>query len=244
VTEAEKYAESDPAENAPLLSRDIITDVENQSDVDKYLQVGKLKEMVRIDRMRGILNDATEYSQNGGGVCTMVCRTLSRRRSVLTQHENELEYLNERLSKLLDESVTDQNWFDLTETWVMLLSLRSKISSECGHAIIDTMMQDDALLQGIGRVHQFSEANLDEIGEKDMIMAMRKGPGQHLKSHAYEYRRKVDTELAQIKRLKEWQSRAFALFGTALVAVLIGAANLLARVLYAKYFVEESAGGY
>eukprot|EP01052_Picozoa_sp_SAG31_P029189 SAG31_NODE_2882_length_4955_cov_22.807455_2_plen_167_part_00 len=146
------------------------------------------------------------------------------------------EYLNERLNKLLDSQVTDQNWFDLTATWVMLLSLRSKISSERGHVILDAMIQDDALLKGIGRVHQFYEAELDSKGKEEMVMELRKGPAQHLKSHAYEYRRTLDAELASIKRLKEWQMRAFALFGSSLVAALIGAANLLARVIYDEHF--------
>ena len=69
----------------------------------------------------------------------------------------------------------------------MLLSLRSKIISECGHAILDAMIQDEDLLAGIGRVHQFSEATLDEAGTKEMLMALRKGPALHLKNHAYEY---------------------------------------------------------
>ena len=155
---------------------------------------------------------------------------------MLTQHENELEYLNERLTKLLDEAVTTFNWSDLTDTWVMLLSLRSKIDSQCGHAVLDAMIQDDELLEAIGKVHQFSEANLDEAAKEVMMRWLRKGPSSHLKNHAYEYRRKLDMELALIKRLKELQVRAVALLGSALVAVFIGAANLLARFLYGHYF--------
>ena len=170
----------------------------------------------------------------------MARKVTGRKRSVLTQHENELEYLNERLGKLLDEAVTDQNWFDVTATWVMLLSLRSKITSECGHAILDAMIQDEDLLEGIGQVHQFSEATLDEAGMKEMVMVLRKGPALHLKNHAYEYRRTLDAELARIKRLKELQVRAVALGGSTVVAGLIGAANLLARVLYAQHFADSS----
>ena len=208
-----------------------------------YLPKGKLGEMVRIDRVRTILDGATEYTPSRGNCCTRLCsmvhRVIGRKRSVLTQHENELEYLNERLGKLLDEAVTDQNWFDLTATWVMLLSLRSKITSECGHAILDAMIQDEDLLAGIGRVHQFSEATLDADGTKEMLMALRKGPALHLKNHAYEYRRTLDAELARIKRLKELQVRAVALSGSAVVAGLIGAANLLARVIYAQHFADS-----
>ena len=41
------------------------------------------------------------------------------------------------------------------------------------------------------------------------------------------------------QRLKELQVRAVALGGSAMVAGLIGAANLLARVLYAQHFADS-----
>ena len=54
------------------------------------------------------------------------------------------------------------------------------------------MIQDEDLLDGIGRVHLFADANLDEAGTKEMLMALRKGPALHLKNHAYEYRRTLE----------------------------------------------------
>ena len=71
-----------------------------------------------------------------------------------------------------------------------------------------------------------SEATLDEAGMKEMVMVLRKGPALHLKNHAYEYRRTLDAELARIKGLKELQERVVALGGSAMVAGLIGVANL------------------
>ena len=41
--------------------------------------------------------------------------------------------------------------------------------------------------------------------------------------------------------LKELQVRAFALAGSALVAAMVGGANFLARVLYAKYYTDDGA---
>ena len=76
---------------------------------------------------------------------------------------------------------------------------------------------------------------------KEMVMVLRKGPALHLKNHAYEYRRTMDAALARIKGLKELQVRAVALGGSAMVAGLIGVANLLARVLYAQHF-DDSGG--
>ena len=37
------------------------------------------------------------------------------------------EYLKEQLVKLMDEALAEQKWFDITQTWVMLLSLRSTV---------------------------------------------------------------------------------------------------------------------
>jgi hypothetical protein len=43
----------------------------------------------------------------------------------------------------------------------------------------------------------------------------------------------------QQQRLKELQARAFALIGSALVAVLIGSANFIARVLFKNYYGDD-----
>eukprot|EP01046_Picozoa_sp_COSAG06_P008191 COSAG06_NODE_411_length_16063_cov_12.216738_16_plen_1127_part_00 len=211
-----------------------------------YLSKGKLGEMVCIDRVRTILDGVTEYTPSRGNCCTrlfsMARRVIGHKRSVMTQHENELGYLNERLAKLelMHEAVTELNMYDLIETWVMLLSLRSKITTECGHAVLDSMIQDEDFLAGIGLVHQITEATLDAAGTKEMLKAIQQGGvSKLLKNNAYEYRRTLDAEIERIKRLKELQVRAVALSGSAVVAGLIGAANLLARVIYAQHFADS-----
>ena len=80
------------------------------TNVGKHLPTGKLDEMVRIDRVQGMLGAATEYTKFPDGCCLDLCtmvgrkpasgfcynafamagRTISRSRSELTQHENEL----------------------------------------------------------------------------------------------------------------------------------------------------------
>jgi hypothetical protein len=60
----------------------------------KYLPADKLGEMVKSDRVQGILGRDTSYSNGKGGrcsqLCTMVGRTIGRSRATLTEHENEL----------------------------------------------------------------------------------------------------------------------------------------------------------
>ena len=47
------------------------------------------------------------------------------------------EYLNERLTKLLDESISTENWLDVATGWETILSLRSEMTAERGQAILD-----------------------------------------------------------------------------------------------------------
>lgn len=61
----------------------------------KYLPKDKLGEMVKANRVHGILERVTSYSSSStDGRCarlfTMISRTLGRSRAELTKHENEL----------------------------------------------------------------------------------------------------------------------------------------------------------
>jgi hypothetical protein len=47
------------------------------------------------------------------------------------------EYLNERLTKLLDESISTENWLDVATGWETILSLRAEMTAERGQAILD-----------------------------------------------------------------------------------------------------------
>ena len=49
------------------------------------------------------------------------------------------EYLNERLTKLLDESISTENWLDVATGWETILNLRSEMTAERGLAILDCM---------------------------------------------------------------------------------------------------------
>ena len=61
----------------------------------KYLPKDKLGEMVKANRVHGILERVTSYSSSStdgrcARLCTMISRTLGRSRAELTKHENEL----------------------------------------------------------------------------------------------------------------------------------------------------------
>jgi len=67
---------------------------DSKVDLVRYLPESKLGELVKSDRVHGILERETSYSTSTGGrfnrLCTMVGRTLGRSRAELTKHENEL----------------------------------------------------------------------------------------------------------------------------------------------------------
>ena len=110
------------------------------------------------------------------------------------------EYLKERLTKLTEDSATDQSWLDFADGWIAVLNLRSEMDSERGQAILDCMCLDEDVLIGLGAAEQLSHA-VFEKPPLELLKLLKQGPGKHLKKHEYEYRRKIDEELSQIRRI-------------------------------------------
>ena len=54
----------------------------------------------------------------------------------------------------------------------------------------------------------------------------------HIRTHAYKYDKLISLELVRIQRVKDMQWKAVTLGGSALVATMIGTANLLSRLYY------------
>ena len=152
------------------------------------------------------------------------------------------EYLKERLTKLTEDSATDQSWLDFADGWIAVLNLRSEMDSERGQAILDCMCLDEDVLIGLGAAEQLSHAVLEKP-PTELLKLLKQGPGKHLKKHEYEYRRKIDGELSQIRRIMELQLRAVALIGTALLSLLVGVANFISRLLYDDMYAVDSSGG-
>ena len=89
-------------------------------------RAGKLGDQLAQQRINSTLQVQTEYAAGPRrrrctalvGLCSTVSSLMKHPRSVLTLHEKELEYLNERLLKLGDDPATEQNWLDFAETQV------------------------------------------------------------------------------------------------------------------------------
>ena len=201
------------------------------------------------EKIKDALHVGTEYSPpapaSNNGRCGMFCKVyvmisnvmqlLTRHpRATLAKHEKELLYLKERLEKLLDEPATEHNWLDFAETWIELIELRSVMQVERGQSIVDCICLDEAVLSALGMANHFRSINGSPPSE--VLRRLKQGPGGHLRAHAYEYRLKLDTELAKIARIKEMQLRALGFLSTVIVGAMVGLFNFLSNVVFKEFY--------
>ena len=90
------------------------------------------------------------------------------------------------------------------------------------------MCADEKVLKAIGAAVQMSETN----GEvpNDIVTLLSKGPGAHIRNEAYKYHKKIDTELARVRRIREIPVGVVAFIGTAFAAALLAGGNVIGRV--------------
>jgi hypothetical protein len=137
--------------------------------------------------------------------------------------------LLERLQKVEEKEVTALSWRDTHESWHALIRLRTQISVERGHCVLDCICADARVLEGLGAARQLYSTIGDAPDE--LLQLINRGPGQHIRQNAYRYRAQIDRELVTIRRLKELQVRMIALAGSAILAAMVGLSNaLFARV--------------
>ena len=154
-------------------------------------------------------------------------------RAKLTKHENELEYLKgelDELKSLKETTTTDQTWRDVTETWQATLALLKSVEVERGRAVLQCIASDEELLKALGMAEALYKAAGDVPIE--VVVRLNDGAGAHIRTHAYKYDKLISQELVRIRRVKDIQWRALTLAGSALVAAMIGTANLLSRLYY------------
>merc|ERR1711924_225147 len=122
---------------------------------------------------------------------------------------------------------------DYYESWLSLLALRPKLEAECAQYIFDAIATDEGVLCGLGAARLLKDAQI-KTGQvpTELMLKLKQGPGKHIKNHAYTYRQKIDSELTKIGRIQSMKQRAIALAGTALVAVFVGASNLIFQLYY------------
>jgi hypothetical protein len=199
----------------------------------KFGLVGGEKGGLRSRLLKATLAAATEYEVSVGGFSGsfgMARLAWTCSRAKLTKHENELQYLKEELKKLKVMTTSDQSWRDVSAAWRAMLALNKSVEVERGRAVLQCIASDEKLLQALGMTETLYKVKGDAPTE--LVVQLNDSVGAHIGSHAYKYDKLISLELVRIQRVKEMQWKVVTLTGSAFVATMIGAANLLSRLYY------------
>ena len=130
--------------------------------------------------------------------------------------------------------------------------------------VLDAIVADDKVLSNLGAAHALRNAVLKDKPPQvtsppkppppqlpraspspltphapppaqELLLQLKQGPGKHIKSHAYAYRRKIDAELARLARIQTLQQRMVGVVGTLIISTSIGLANYISRAVYDQY---------
>eukprot|EP00964_Phaeocystis_antarctica_P105817 scaffold70798_cov64-Phaeocystis_antarctica.AAC.3 len=199
----------------------------------KFGLVGGEKGGLRSRLLKTTLTAATKYEVNVGGFSgsfDMMRLAWTCSRAKLTKHENELEYLKKELEKLKEIVTSEQSWRDVSESWQAMLAMLKSVEVQRGSAVLQCIASDEKLLKALG----MAKALYDIQGEAPMevVVRLNDGAGAHIRTHAYKYDKLISLELVRIQRVKDIQWRAVTLTASAVVATMIGTANLLSRLYY------------
>ena len=110
-------------------------DAESQRLAKQFGLVGGEKGGLRSRLLKTTLTATTKYEVSVGGFrgsLGMVHLAFTCSRAKLTKHENELEYLKEKLKKLEEMTTTEQTWRDVSESWQATLALNKSLDVERG----------------------------------------------------------------------------------------------------------------
>ena len=210
-------------------------DAESQRLATKFGLVGgkEGKGGLRSRLLKITLAATTQYEVRVGGFngsLDMARLAWTCSRAKLTKHENELQYLKVKLQDIEKMTTTDQTWRNVSESWQATLALLKRVEVERGCAVLQCIASDEKLLQALGMAETLYKIKGDV--PTDLVMELNDGAGAHIRTHAYKYDKLISQELVRIQRVKDIQWRALTLTGSAVVATMIGAANLLSRLYY------------
>ena len=127
-------------------------------------------------------------------------------------------------------TTSDQSWRDLSESWQAILALNKSVDVERGRAVLQCIASDEKLLKALGMTETLYKIKGD--APTDLVVQLNDSVGTHIGSHAYKYDKLISLELVRIQRVKDMQWKVLTLTGSAFVAAMIGAANLLSRLYY------------
>ena len=231
---------SDEQEAAPEQVEHVVTLEE------RYIRTGasladELKNISKKEGEKPELTRSTVYTRFVGPTAykpMSVWKALKMAQRELRRDELELNYLMDRLLRIEEISVTYETWRDYLKAWEALMKLRSQIQSERGQAIINLMVQDIKLCEGLGAATQLFK--ISGMVPNEIIVHLNDGPAQHIQLHAFRYRKMIDKELFGIKRVREVRATVAGMFSGFFVAMLIGFFNACFAQLASQIFGSQS----
>ena len=104
--------------------------------------------------------------------------------TTLAKHEDELTFLSSELDRAREKDITPLGWLDFFESFQSLLLLRSRITDPCCQSILDAILVDQPLLDGLAAAQALSVSRID-TPPPDLLKMLKAGPGKHLKNRGY-----------------------------------------------------------
>ena len=152
---------------------------------------------------------------------------------VTAKHKNELIYVQEKLKELEGKQLTKETWQEFFESFSSLLMLRGKMESNCAHSIFDAILSDRKAIDCLGTVQHL---NLAIGGGDQLVHLLKMGPAKHLKNHAYDYKRKISSEIASIDRLQGVRQFLIQQAVVLFASVGFGVSAFFARLVYDRVY--------
>ena len=152
---------------------------------------------------------------------------------VTAKHRNELIYVQEKLKELEGKQLTEDTWQEFFESFASLLMLRGKMESDCAHSIFDAILSDRKAIDCLGTVQHL---NLAVGGGDQLVHLLKTGPAKHLKNHAYDYKRKISSEIASIDRLQGVRQFLIQQAVVLFASVGFGVSAFFARLVYDRVY--------
>ena len=154
---------------------------------------------------------------------------------VTAKHKNELIYVQDKLKELEGKQLTKETWQEFFESFSSLLMLRGKMESNCAHSIFDAILSDRKAIDCLGTVQHL---NLAIGGGDQLVHLLKTGPAKHLKNHAYDYKRKISSEIASIDRLQGVRQFLIQQAVVLFASVGFGVSAFFARLVYDRTYGE------
>mmetsp|Transcript_38002 Transcript_38002/g.119941 ORF Transcript_38002/g.119941 Transcript_38002/m.119941 type:complete len:290 (+) Transcript_38002:2169-3038(+) len=157
---------------------------------------------------------------------------------MLVEHGKQLAYLLEVLADA-KAPIVAASWQDTVDAWVALRDLLGQVQAGRAQVILESIFAEDSVSRALAMGQALS--NMDGGAEDvpaSVLNKLKADLGGHIKSNYYTYRRAIEKEIALIDRLMEYKQRAFAIAGSAILALFIAIGNFCAFI-FSRYVTGQ-----